>query len=106
MQVRASQQLFHSCSLYPSVIEIELSNRFPKEGRFSRLGLNHGQLDARQRKFQRDRRGAAAGTDVHQGSGPCRNMPRGQQGFQQQPVDGFVWIGERRQVDFEIPASE
>jgi hypothetical protein len=33
-------------------------------------------------------------------------MPHGQQRFQQQTIDGFVWIDQRREVDLLIPAGK
>ena len=57
----------------------------------------------RKRQLQRDRRGAAARTDVHDRSGRP-GMAGSEQRLEHQPVDRLVGIGKRGQVDLLIPA--
>ena len=95
-----------------------MADGFAQESRLARFRLDHEQAQGRDRNLQRDGRRAAARADVEQArvGAKVRAVPpgalevaRGNERFDEQPVDGLIWRvvqRERGEIDLLVPEFE
>lgn len=91
------------------VVEPEVPNGLLEERALSSPGLDHDEPERRNCELERNRRGAAAGSEVHAEPIRRQDSPRGRQRFHEQAIDHLVAHAlyiKRCEVDRPIPSGE
>ena len=104
------QQLFESRGLDLCVAKGEGANRLSEEHGFSSLHFHEPYVEVGTGELERNSRGSAAGAGVKQSAGVLWHVPRSDNRFNQEPINGLVRAvlgqAEGREVDLGVPLGQ
>jgi hypothetical protein len=100
------QQLLVSGGFNLRAHERQLPNRLAQEGGLARFDLHHRELNIRKSQLERNCRRAASRADVHEPLGCRGNVPGGHERLEQEPIDTFIHVLNRSEIDLPIPSGQ